>query len=198
MGGPTMTHSVQRATTQQLEKITLDDLEPATNSQGPIMKFQRLPLVYTGVAPTPSNPPPESMTYTSVATISPAITSRERRVQALGIIMLSDYHILDAPPTLHGIPLTQPAIGDYTRKPVDNRFERFTSLNHTIRFHLHEGFRADELTYMEVNNPWTERRRAEVHSRIFAGDGMLIATVVQGSYFVMKDVGNERNNSSRL
>ncbi|KAK3695909.1 acyl-CoA thioesterase [Vermiconidia calcicola] len=187
MQGRTMTHSVGRSSPQTAEAITLDDLEVGRNKQGPIFKFQRLPLVYSGPGPAPSNPPPESMTYTSLATISSPIKSKDLRYQALGIIALSDYHILDAPPTLHRIPFGQPAIGDRSRKVPPNEFKLFTSLNHNIRFHVHQGFRADDLCYIEVNNPWASKRRAEVQSRIFDREGKLVATCVQETYYVMKE-----------
>ena len=48
MKGPSMTHCVARRTSQTLDKITLDDLELGRTKQGPFMKFQRLPLVYSG------------------------------------------------------------------------------------------------------------------------------------------------------
>ena len=187
MRGPSMTHSASRKTSQIIDAITLDDLGRGGNKQGPIMKFQRLPLVYTGGGAASSNPTPDTWTYTSAAVISTPIPPSDSRLQALGIISLSDYHILDAPPTLHRIPFGVFNINDATRTPTDQSFERFTSLNHTIRFHVHEGFRADEMCYIEVQNPWTGRRRAEVQSRIFDSHGKLVATCVQGSYYVLKE-----------
>jgi acyl-CoA thioesterase len=137
------------------------------------------------------------MTYTSVAQISPPITPTDPSTtaihQSLGIISLSDYHILDAPPTLHGLSFGLPIINDRSRTPTYTHFERYTSLTHTIHFHLHEGFKSDDLCYIEVTSPWARGRRAEVHSRIFGRDGRLIATCVQGSYYVMKeDLKGER------
>jgi acyl-CoA thioesterase II len=79
-----------------------------------------------------------------------------------------------------------PAINDYTRTPTQNHFNRFTSLNHTIHFHVHDGFRADSICYVEVNSPWTSGRRAEVQSRIFDQNGQLLATCVQEAYYVQK------------
>ena len=187
MNGPSMTHFVGRSTSDTINSMTLDDLETARTKQGPVMKYQRLPLVHTGPGSNASKSRPESLTYTSVATISPFITSSDPRLQSLGIIALSDYHVLDAPPTLHGLSFGLPAINDTNRAPTPHSFERYTSLNHTIRFHVHEGFRADDLCYIEVNSPWTNRRRAEVQSRIFDRKGLLVATCVQGSYYVMKD-----------
>ncbi len=180
MTGPSMTHSVQRTGTETIEAITLDDLEVGANTQGPVMKYQRLSL-------TPTHSPLSSKLYTSAATLSPPLLSSSTRIQALGIIALSDYHVLGAPPAVHGISVGQPGINDYSRTPTTNHFSLFTSLNHTIRFHLHEGFRADELCYVEVNSPWTSKRRAEVQSRIFTGDGRLVASCVQGSYYVLKE-----------
>lgn len=191
MKGPSMTHAVGRRNSQTVNTITLDDLEPFRNQLGPYKKFQRLPLVYTGPEPAPKNPLPESLTYTSIATISPPIQSSSPRWQALGIIALSDYHILDAPPTLHGISFGWPATGDATRTRTKNNIERMTSLNHSIRFHVHDGFRADELCYVEASSPWTNARRAEVQSRIFDRAGRLVATCVQGSYYVLKEDGSK-------
>ena len=38
-------------------------------------------------------------------------------------------------------------------------------------------------------SPWTNRRRAEVDSRIFSREGKLVATCVQESYYVLKGEG---------
>ena len=202
MKGPSMTHAVNRASSQTIEKITLDDLELGRTKNGPFMKFQRLPLVSDGKPvsqhsisgttvrdpePTHEKPPPQALTYTSVAQISPPITINTNRMHALGIISLSDYHILDCPPTVHNLTFGLPLINDHDHQPTYPNFERNTSLNHRIQFHVHEGFRADELTYIEAMSPWTNARRAEVNSRIFSKDGMLIATCVQESYYVLKD-----------
>lgn len=187
MGGPSMTHSVKRETSSTIDAIVLDDLEPGTTSAGPVMKYQRFPLEYTGHGLSSDGSSPEHWTYTSAASINTCLDPSNRRLHALGIIQLSDYHILDAPPTLHGITVGIPAINDISRVPSEVGFQMFTSLNHTVRFHVHEGFRADDLNYIEVKCPWANHRRAEVQSRIFDGNGNLIATVVQGPYYVLKD-----------
>ena len=187
MKGPSMTHSTSRMTSQTIDSITLDDLEVGKNKQGPIMKFQRTPPVYTGTGIPPPSPAPDSMTYTSVAIISPSIKSSNTRVQALGIIALSDYHVLDAPPTLHGISFGLPEINDTSGTPTYQNFERYTTLNHTIHFRAHNGFKADDLCYIEVTNPWANARRAEVQSRIFDRQRKLIASCVQESYYVFKE-----------
>ena len=185
MTGPAMTHAVGRAVPDTVEAITLDDLEVGKNSQGPVMSYQRLSVRPTRNSPDSAKPTPDSKTYTSVATITPNITSPDLKTQTLGIIALSDYHILDAPPTLHGISFGLPAINDASRAPQASNFGLFTSVNHTLRFHLHDNFRADELCYIEVTNPWAAKRRAEIHSRIFTKDGVLIASCVQGAYYVL-------------
>ena len=46
--GPALKYSEQRRTNHQLEKIEIDDLEPDRTDIGPFMKFQRLPLIYSG------------------------------------------------------------------------------------------------------------------------------------------------------
>jgi acyl-CoA thioesterase II len=187
MAGPSMTHCIRRAASATVDAITLDDLEPGKDSRGPVMKFQRLSVTPHTKTTNSEKPTPDSLTYTSVATISPLISSEDRKMQALGIIALSDYHILDAPPTLHSLSFGLPAINEHTRTPRPTQFTMYTSLNHTIRFHQHEGFRADGLTYIEVTSPWTAKRRAEVQSRIFSSGGDLIASCVQGSYYVLKE-----------
>lgn len=182
MKGPSMTHCVERATTQTVNDITLDDLEWGKNERGPYMKFQRLPVVNTGRGHSP-----QDQTYTSVATISTPLNESDARIQGLGIVGLSDYHVMDCAPTVNGISFGLPAIGDYTKTPTENWFERYTSLNHSIHFHAHNGFRADNLCYIETNSPWTSSRRGEIHSRIFNQAGKLIATCVQEAYYVLKD-----------
>ncbi len=184
MTGTSMTHAVRRATSAHIDQITLDDLEPGRDSRGPYMKFQRL-SVTPHTKQSPENP--ASYTYTSAAHLSTPTTTNFSRTHALGIIALSDYHVLDAPLILHGIPHGQPAIGDHSREPQPNQISLFTSLNHTIRFHMHENFRADEMCFIEVRSPWTAKRRAEVQSRIFTSEGKLVASCVQGSYYVMKE-----------
>jgi acyl-CoA thioesterase 8 len=206
--GRSMVHDVSRATTETIDRITLDDLEPGRTRQGPFMKFQRLPLVYTGELPTrpqtegfcvaeddrflgpesqKRSPRPQDITYTSVAQISPPISDNSRRIHALGILSLSDFHVLDCAPTAHKVPFGLPEINDTTRTPTYSSFSRHTSLNHRVQFHVHEGFRADGLTYIEVVTPWAGRRRAEMGSRMFSKDGKLIATCVQEAYYVFRD-----------
>lgn len=187
LGGPSMVHSVSRQSNQTIENITLDDLELGKNNFGPVMKFQRLPLTRLDSASKSNERRPQSMVYTSVATISTPISSSSAELHALGIIALSDYHVLDAPPTLHGLTFGLPLINDTARKRTDPKFKLYTSLNHAIHFHVHDGFRADDLCYIEVTSPWANERRAEVHSRIFDRSGKLIATCVQEAYYVLKD-----------
>ena len=187
MKGPSMTHSVRRRTTPTVEEITLDDLAPGINEHGPYMKFQRLALVYTGPEPKPAKPPPELLTYTSVATISPPMKNRTTKLGSIGVVAISDYHVLDGPPHLHGLRVGLPEIGDATRTPLTTEFERYTSLNHTIHFHTHEDLKPDDLCYIEVTSPWTNRRRAEVQTRIFDRSGRLLASCVQEAYYVLKE-----------
>lgn len=190
--GPSMKHVVRRATDFTVDSITLDDLAPTEEEKGTRwMQFQRL-----GIQPQPGvqtpNPTPEQLTYTSVGTVS-KINSESRRLHTLGILALSDYHVLDGPPHLHSLSLGQPAIGDTARTATRNDFERVTSLNHSIHFHVHDGFRADEICYIEVTSPWTSGRRGNIHSRIFAPDGSLIATCVQEAYYVLRS-GHEKSS----
>jgi len=195
LGGPSMTHCMPRQSHQLIDKITLDDLELAKNSLGPYMKFQRLPLIPISTATTsPIESTPDAMVYTAVGTISPALSSKNPKIHALAIIALSDYHVLDAAPTLHGRTFGLAHIDDTTRTPTGHDFKLYTTLNHTIHFHRHERYRADELCYIEVTSPWAGRRRAEMQSRIFDRRGGLVATCVQEAYYVLK----EEEKSSRL
>ena len=56
---------------------------------------------------------------------------------------------------------------------------------------MFEGYRADELTYVEVSSPWARDGRAVVESKIFGTvdgtEGVLIATSVQEAYYILKD-----------
>jgi acyl-CoA thioesterase II len=184
-----MKHAVRRATDYKIDEITLDDLALTENEEGTRwMQFQRLGVQQA----QSSNPAPEQRTYTSVGAIS-RMDSDSRRLHALGLVALSDYHVLDGPPHLHGLSLGQPAIGDTTRAATRNVFDRVTSLSHNIHFNVHDGFRADNLCYIEVQSPWASRRRSNVHSRIFTPDGTLIATCVQEAYYVLAS-GKDKSN----
>jgi len=97
----------------------------------------------------------------------------------LGIINLSDFHVMDAPMQLSNIPFGLPAINDRLRKPTPKKHKVGTTLNHSIHFHTHEGFRADELTYIEAETSWARDARAMISTKIFSKDGLLIATCVQ-------------------
>ena len=192
--GKSMKHSSPRQTTASVPHITLDDLESgrATNPSGPFMKFQRLPLLH------PSNSPvPEQTIAPIVCQITPPITSTaaDPFTQILGILSLSDYHVLSFPPTAHAVPFGLSPIGAPPDQRLKSHLKLFTSLNHTIHFHVHDGFRADELTYVEVTSSWARDGRAVIHSKIFSQDGMLIATCVQEAYYVLKDEAQSRIGS---
>lgn len=185
LSGESMQHTVGRATRTMIDEITLDDLEVGRNDRGPYMRYQRLGVFRPdghGLAQvTPG------LTYTSACTVSPPIVSESSRLHAIGIILLSDYHVLDCPPTVHGRETGQPAIGDYERSPRNNHFKQFTTLNHSIHFRVHDGFRADDLVYLEANSPWAGNRRGEILTRMFTRDGMLVATCKQEGYYVLKE-----------
>ena len=86
MVGPSMTHSMKRASSKTLDAITLDDLAPGATSAGPVMKYQRFPLEYTGRGSTPDKSSPEHWTYTCAASINTPIDPTNKRLHALGII----------------------------------------------------------------------------------------------------------------
>lgn len=123
---------------------------------------------------------PESGITTSAAQITPSITDPPgSKTHILGIINLSDYHVMDAPMQLSNITFGMPAINDQSRTPTPQKNKIGTTLNHSIHFHVHDGFRADELTYIEAETSWARDGRAMISTRIFSKAGMLIATCVQ-------------------
>ncbi|RMZ88540.1 hypothetical protein DV736_g4235, partial [Chaetothyriales sp. CBS 134916] len=202
--GKSMKHTTSRATAGRLSRITIDDLSPGRSPDaqghhsGPFMAFQRLPLVVvpdsstnthrlagsSGPKPKPS---PQQIIAPVACHITPAITSSDPFMQVLGVLSLSDYHVLDFPPTVHAISFGLAPIGE----PVENiqlpQFKLFTSLNHTIHFEHNDGLRADEMTYVEVTGPWARDGRAVINSKIFTEQGSLIATCVQEAYYVLID-----------
>ncbi|EXJ71065.1 uncharacterized protein A1O5_06058 [Cladophialophora psammophila CBS 110553] len=190
--GRAMTHVVPMRIDRRKREISLDDFELMRTSRGPFMKFERLPHVHEskfqavdggsgdadGLLLDPKNPA-TSMAPT-VAQIDPAISSlRGTAAHILGVIHLSDYHVMDCPLSIHGVPHGVWRIGDQAKSPIPTTMKIMTSLNHTIHFHTHDGFRADELLYIEVTSPWARDGRAMINSRIFSKQGMLIATVIQ-------------------
>ena len=203
MTGPSMEHAVQRRSNQRVQSITLDDLAVERKDIGPYMKFQRLPLI--SLNPRSGSGPrgkPEDFLYTSAAQVEPLTSSDSsskqprRTLAALALIALSDYHILDCPPTIHGLPTGVPAIADSARTPAPSAFNFMTSLNHSVRFNLiPESFKGDELVYVEAQCPWTRGRRGQVESRMFTEDGVLLATCVQETYSVMKEDGEGMERS---
>jgi hypothetical protein len=115
-----------------------------------------------------------------VAHIDPPITAkRGTPAHILGVVYMSDYHVMDCPLNIHGVPIGLFPIGDQSKTPLPATMKIMTSLNHTIHFHAHDGFRADELMYVEATSPWAKDGRALINTRIFSRQGMLIATVVQ-------------------
>ncbi|KAF2097956.1 hypothetical protein NA57DRAFT_57128 [Rhizodiscina lignyota] len=200
--GPAMKHAVSRSSVQDMEDVTKDDLVPKSR-WGPWMKFQRL-------TPEPEDAvPPQPKIAPAVAKIwSPISTPPGTIPQILGLINLTDYHILDAPLTLHGISYGLPDIGSPAeerspgnRKTTKNNVKMNTSLNHAIHFHIHDGFRADDLTYIEVESPWARDGRAMLRSKIFSKDGLLIATCEQEGFYMLTDdakssVGNAFNREA--
>ncbi|RMZ75591.1 hypothetical protein DV737_g5202, partial [Chaetothyriales sp. CBS 132003] len=200
--GKSMKHTTSRATAGRLAHITIDDLSPGRSPDaqgrhsGPFMAFQRLPLVVVPHSMTKSHrlvgssepkPKPEQIHAPVACHITPAITSSDPFMQVLGILSLSDYHVLDFPPTVHAIPFGLAPIGEPVEKMQLPHFKLFTSLNHTIHFERNDGFRADEMTYVEVTGPWASDGRAVMNSKIFTEKGSLIATCVQEAYYVLKD-----------
>ncbi|KIW37170.1 acyl-CoA thioesterase II [Exophiala oligosperma] len=182
--GRSMTHTESMKTTERVGDITLDDFEGDHTPLGPFMKFQRLPHLQLPEA----NDPITTTIGPVVAKIDPPIKAPAgSQAHLLGIIYLSDYHIMDCPLRIHDIPLGLFPINDRTRTKQPASMKIMTSLNHAIHFHVHDGFRADELVYVEATTPWAKDGRALIHSRIFSHKGLLIATCVQEAFYVFKD-----------
>ncbi|KXT07853.1 hypothetical protein AC579_1206 [Pseudocercospora musae] len=192
---PSMAHSVRRATTHEIQSIAIDDLDFGRTDLGPWMRFQRLSITQDGNEQAATDHvAAENLVYTCAAHIEPLMTSTEAKHHALGIIVLSDYHILDCPPHLHGKSLGQARIGDADRCFFPTDFERCTSMNHSIHFHVHREFRADEMTYIEARSPWAGQRRGYIESRIFTRSGLLIATCAQRAYYVLAGISGKEKN----
>lgn len=172
--GKSMSHAQPMRIKQRIQKITLDDFEPDRTDRGPFMRFERLPLQHS----TPQDP--STTIAPVVAQIDPPIKSAAgSTAHLLAIVHISDYHVMDCPMSIHGVQHGLYRIGDRERKSVPNQMKVMTSLNHTIHFHVHEGFRADELLYVEATSPWAKDGRGMIHTKIYTKDGLLIATVVQ-------------------
>jgi acyl-CoA thioesterase II len=127
-------------------------------------------------------PDPSTTIAPVVAKIDPPIKAPTGSLlHLLGMIYLSDYHVMDCPLTIHGVDSGLFAIGDHTRNRTSSgsMMKIMTSLNHTVHFHAHDGFRADELVYIEATSPWAKDGRALIHSKMFSHNGLLIATCVQ-------------------
>ncbi|ETN40236.1 acyl-CoA thioesterase II [Cyphellophora europaea CBS 101466] len=178
--GPAMKHTVSQVGKQRIEHITIDDLEKGRGPLGSFMKFQRLPLIHA--SPQEPNTSVEPVVAHIIGPINSPVGSIPH---VLGLLNLSDYHVLGAAPALHGIDVGLPAIGDASGERTQMNFKLYTSLNHTIHIHSHD-FRADEMTYIEVTSPWTGDGRALAQSRIFSKHGRLIASCVQEAFYVMK------------
>ena len=80
---------------------------------------------------------------------------------------------------LSGLTLGMPAIDDYSGTRTPQMHKVGTTLNHSIHFHAHDGFRADDLTYIEAETSWAKDGRAMISTKIFSKEGLLIATCVQ-------------------
>lgn len=192
--GPAMTHAVNRQTNYKVDSITMDDLGEARGRLGSFMKFERMPLVFQGRCPWNARwklltacflpDPSKAVTSgiaTAVAQISPAIdgVADNAKTHILGVINLSDYHVMDTPLQLNNISMGLPTIGDVHGPRKESQVKVGTTLNHSIHFHVHDGFRADDLTYIEVETSWGKDGRAMLSSRIFSKQGLLIATCIQ-------------------
>ncbi|KAJ9606350.1 acyl-CoA thioesterase [Cladophialophora chaetospira] len=184
--GRAMTHAVPMRIKRHPErggwKITLDDFEDMRTDKGPFMKFERLPLVHED----PKNP--ATTIAPVVAQIDPPISApRGSAAHILAVVHASDYHVMDCPLSVHDVAHGAWPIGDRTKTARPAGMKIMTSLNHTIHFHTHDGFRADELMYIEATTPWAKDGRAMINTRIFSRQGLLIATVVQEAFYVFKD-----------
>lgn len=178
--GPAMRHTVSRVAKQAVDRITIDDLARGRGPAGGFMKFQRLPLIHSS-----PQQPQTSLKPVVAHIIGPMKAATGTMPHVLGLLNLSDYHVLGAAPALHGLDVGIPAIGDPSGTPTKPSFKMYTSLNHTVHIHSHD-FRADEMTYIEVESSWAADGRALMHTRLFSNAGKLIASCVQEAYYVLK------------
>lgn len=184
---PAMTYSIQRETQATLDEITLNDLEPLT-AVGPFMKFQRFPVVNSSSRGRNNVPlRPESGITLSAAHISPPLPHPSQHIiHTLGLLNLSDYHVLSTPLQLSRLTFGLFAPGDETRAPTRQNAKLFTSLNHAVYIHDLDGFRADEMCYIEGRSGWAGSGRAEIRTRIFSRDGKVRASCAQEAYYVLE------------
>ncbi|RMZ83279.1 hypothetical protein DV738_g1294, partial [Chaetothyriales sp. CBS 135597] len=182
--GKAMQHASARAvgSPRISPRITIDvnhdDLSLGRrHHSGPFMAFQRLPLMKK----------PEHTIAPIACHITPAITSHDPFIHVLGVLSLSDYHVLDFPPSAHGIPFGLAPIGQPVKNTTESHLKFFTSLNHTIHFERNHGFRADQVMYVQVTSPWASNGRAVMNTKIFTGQENLVATCVQEAYYILKD-----------
>ena len=177
--GPAMQHTVSRVAKESIDRITIDDLARGRGPLGSFMKFQRLPLIHS----TPQQP---QTTIEPVVAhiIGPMKAPAGTLPHILGLLNLSDYHVLGAAPALHGFDVGIPAIGDTSKMPTKMNVKMYTSLNHTVHIHSND-FRADEMIYIEVTSSWAANGRALMHSRLFSKAGSLLASCVQEAYYVL-------------
>lgn len=88
--GPAMQYSTRRAVNGIPRDVERDDLQAGHTRFGPWMKFQRLPVLLNELDP------PESKVAPAIARISSPMSSPPGSLlHVLGIINLSDYHVLD-------------------------------------------------------------------------------------------------------
>jgi acyl-CoA thioesterase II len=187
--GPAMQHTVNRVARDIVDQITIDDLEQGRGPLGGFMKFQRLPLIHSI-----PQAPQTSIEPVVAHIIGPIKAPAGTLPHVLGLLNLSDYHVLGAAPALHGLDVGVPAIGDASRTLTHPNFKLYTSLNHTIHIHSYD-FRADEMIYIEVTSSWAADGRALMHTRLFSKAGKLIASCVQEAYYVLKPDAKSRFGS---
>lgn len=178
--GPAMRHAVSRVARHTIDQITIDDLGRKRGPNGGFMEFQRLPLIHSTL-----QEPHTTVEPVVAHIIGPMKAAPGTLPHVLGLLNLSDYHVLGAAPALHGVDVGLPAIGDASGTPTRTNFKLYTSLNHTIHIHSYD-FRADEMTYIEVTSSWAADGRALMHTRLFSKNGKLIASCVQEAYYVLK------------
>lgn len=171
--GHQMSYSRSRQTTGAVEKVDKDVLLPKTE-KGPFFKIQQLPATFRDSVKSA-----QLGVASFAAQMMPISTPAGTLSQHLGIVSLSDVWAISAPLQLSGLTWGLPDPADPKQKPTENNMKVGTSLNHTVHFHLHEDFRADDLVYIEVTTPWAKDGRAMLNSSIFDRKGKLIATVEQ-------------------
>ncbi|KAH8805105.1 palmitoyl-CoA hydrolase [Xylogone sp. PMI_703] len=180
---PVLTHSaVPEFELYESERgFTNDEMQNYRTTNGPFWKWQILPTARQKNVPTPSSDCVRALLQFEPF-LEPLSYPQPEIIHILGILQLSDISILDASIGVHGFAF---GLSSFRRwRPLP---KVYTTMNHTVHFYLHEGFRADEPVYGEMRSPWARDGRVLAQSRLFTADSnsRLIATCTQEGLVIL-------------